>query len=285
MAMVVASFWISLSWLGNRPTWPTHICRHTVAQDLAMWLRIYSPRPIDLCQIADLLVSWTSHRPEMESWKSYDVFKTISMYPSHTPCEADCCHFMPFHHQEPMTSFSQWSSSCPGWTLRFWRWSWGKRLNRSATTGTIIRTGPCCLCRLDPTSHDQPKVGIVGKHDSWITAMSVPDPTNEKKPEDPNLLLPGVLSSLLDSGFLESVPDTYFSGEPFQIANSSKAFCDYFSGIYSERTAAKEANSSQLHWQKVNMYSPCHCCPNVRPSQPACFASNAARQSLRSNEI
>jgi hypothetical protein len=38
---------------------------------------------------------------------------------------------------------------------------------------------------------DQPKVGIVGKHDSWITDLSVPVPTSEKSPEDPNLLLPG----------------------------------------------------------------------------------------------
>jgi len=38
---------------------------------------------------------------------------------------------------------------------------------------------------------DQPKVGIVGKHDSWTTDLSVPVPTSEKSPEDPNLLLPG----------------------------------------------------------------------------------------------
>ena len=59
---------------------------------------------------------------------------------------------------------------------------------------------------------DQPKVGIVGKHDSWITDLSVPVPTSEKTPKDPKLLLPGVLSWLHHLGLLwfrESVPNKH----------------------------------------------------------------------------
>lgn len=41
------------------------------------------------------------------------------------------------------------------------------------------------------------KVGIVGKHNSWITDLSVPDPMSAKEPEDPNLLLSASRDGLL----------------------------------------------------------------------------------------
>eukprot|EP00438_Fugacium_kawagutii_P002267 Skav227483 [mRNA] locus=scaffold2491:573973:574980:+ [translate_table: standard] len=48
------------------------------------------------------------------------------------------------------------------------------------------------------------KVGIIGNHNTWVTALSIADPFFEDKPEDPHLLLSASRDGLLK---LWSVPD------------------------------------------------------------------------------
>ena len=66
---------------------------------------------------------------------------------------------------------------------------------------------------------------------------------------------------------LQAFPNTYFSGEPFWRAIFQQLSLVVISrgSNRNGQPTTRGAISSQLQWQKGNMYSPCHCRPDIRP--------------------